>query len=110
MKNSFKGLLLGAVAGVLDLIPMISQKLTWDANVSAFIMWLVIGFFLTKVDLKMNGFLKGIVISFLVLAPSAVLIGWRDPVVLVPIIVMTAVLGSLLGTGVDRFIINGGEK
>ncbi len=107
MRNSLKGLILGAIAGALDLIPMILQGLTLDANISAFIMWLVIGFLLTKVDLNLKGFLRGLVISFLVLAPSAVLIGWKDPLVLVPVVLMTAVLGSLLGFGIEKFVISG---
>ena len=38
MKKIKIGLLLGMVAGVIDVIPMIMQNLTWDANISAFTM------------------------------------------------------------------------
>ncbi len=38
------GLGCGAIAGILDVIPMVAQGLTWDANLSAFTMWLVVGF------------------------------------------------------------------
>jgi len=36
MKKIRLGILLGAVAGIVDVIPMLLQNLSWDANVSAF--------------------------------------------------------------------------
>ena len=98
MKNNIViGLVLGAVAGILDVIPMLIQRLTWDANLSAFLLWVVSGFFLATTNLKLPPVLKGIVIPFICLLPSALLIGWAEPVSLVPISVMTLILGALLG-------------
>ncbi len=91
------GLLIGIIAGVIDVIPMIIQKLTWDANLSAFTLWVVVGFFLSTSSLKMNNILKGLVISFLILLPSLFIIGWKEPLSLLPIFVMTLILGSLSG-------------
>lgn len=98
MKNNIViGLLLGAVAGVLDVIPMILQRLTWDANLSAFFLWVVAGFMLATSNLRLHPVLKGIVISFMCLLPSVFIIGWREPLALVPVGVMTLILGALLG-------------
>jgi len=102
-RNIVTGIGLGAAAGIIDVIPMFIQNLTWDANISAFLMWVVIGFLLSFTKLKMNSILKGILISFLVLLPAGVLIGWKEPVSLLPIIVMTTVLGGLLGFSIHRF-------
>ena len=96
------GILLGIVAGILDVIPMLIQNLTWDANISAFLMWVVIGFILSVTEMKMNAILKGILFSFLVLLPAAILIGWNEPASLIPIIIMTTILGGLLGFAVNR--------
>jgi len=98
------GLALGAGAGVLDVIPMIAQHLTWDANLSAFTMWVVIGFFIAVVKLPMRAPLQGILTAFLCLAPAAILIGWKEPFALVPIAVMTTILGALLGYAIRRFV------
>lgn len=98
MKNTIAaGVLLGAVAGVLDMIPMLLQGLTWDANLSAFFLWVVSGFMLATSNLKLAPVLKGILIPFICLLPSAFIIGWKDPFSLVPIGVMTLILGALLG-------------
>lgn len=96
-KNIMIGLLLGVVMGVLDVIPMVIQRLTWDANLSAFFLWIVSGFMLATSNLKLQSTLKGIVIAFLCLLPSVFIIGWEDPVSLAPIGIMTLILGALLG-------------
>ena len=101
--RTIKGLLIGAIAGGLDLIPMILQKLSLDANLSAFSMWLMIGFLLAWVKLPLPPVLKGILVSFSVLIPSAILIGFKDPIGLLPIALMTIVLGSLSGLASDRW-------
>lgn len=98
MKNKIAiGLLLGVVMGVLDMIPMVIQGFTWDANLSAFFLWVVSGFMVATSNLKLQPIMKGIVIAFLCLLPSVFIIGWSDPVSLVPIGVMTVILGALLG-------------
>lgn len=102
-RNIITGISLGAVAGIIDVIPMVIKRLTWDANISAFLMWVVIGFILSITELKMNSILKGILISYLVLLPAGILIGWKEPVSLVPILIMTTILGGALGYSYHRF-------
>ena len=102
MKKIKIGLLLGIVAGIIDVIPMIMQNLTWDANISAFTMWIVVGFLIATIDLNINSIVKGILTAFLVLLPTAILIGWQDPVSLIPIIIMTTILGGLLGFSINK--------
>ena len=102
MEKQKLGILLGICAGIIDVIPMLFRNLTWDANLSAFALWAVSGFIIATSNLKINGALKGAVISFLVLLPTAILIGWKEPFSLVPIAVMTLILGSLLGYLVEK--------
>lgn len=103
------GILLGIVAGIIDVTPMIIQKLPWDANISALSMWIVVGFLIANVDLKMNPILKGIFIAFSVLLPTAVLIGWKEPIALLPISIMTLLLGSFLGFTIQKILDKKGE-
>jgi hypothetical protein len=102
MKKIKIGIVLGIIAGLIDIIPMIIQNLTWDANISALTMWIVVGFLISAVDLKINSIAKGILIAFLVLLPSAILIGWKEPISLIPITVMTTILGGLLGFSIPK--------
>lgn len=49
MKKLFVSLLIGTIAGVLDVIPMIMQGLDWYANASAFLHWVVMGVLISYV-------------------------------------------------------------
>ncbi len=97
MNPILTGILLGIVAGIIDVIPMINKKLTWDANISAFTMWIVVGFFISAIDLNIQPIVEGTLIALLTLMPCAILIGWKEPKSLIPILVMTILLGGLLG-------------
>ena len=103
-KKTLTGLIIGLIAGIIDIIPMIIKKLTWDANLSAFFMWIVFGIFLSITSLKIKGILKGLVISFLILLPNLFIIGWKEPVSLIPILIMTLILGSLSGFFYQKII------
>ena len=102
-KKIFVGVLLGMVAGVLDVIPMLLQGLTWDANLSAFFLWVVSGFMLSTSNLTIHPVLKGIIIPFMCLLPSTFIIGWNDPFSLLPIAIMTLILGTALGYTYNKF-------
>lgn len=102
MSKTSKGILFGVIAGILDLIPMVFQRLSWDANLSAFSLWVISGYLIANSQIKLNGVLKGIVVSYLVLIPSAFLIGWKEPVSLIPIFIMTLILGGLLGYFINK--------
>ncbi|MFH1587246.1 MAG: hypothetical protein ABID38_05290 [Candidatus Diapherotrites archaeon] len=105
MKNKkiLVGLGFGAVAGIIDVIPMVMQGLTWDANISAFALWVISGFLIATSNLKIHSALKGLIISALVLAPAAILIGWQEPFSLIPMGIMTVILGSLSGYFIEKF-------
>lgn len=103
MNKVVLGIISGIIAGIIDVIPMILQKLTWDANLSAFSMWVVVGFFISVNSLKLNGVLKGIITAFLTAIPCLFIIGWKEPFTLIPISIMTLILGSSLGFIIDKF-------
>jgi len=98
------GIFLGVIAGVIDVTPMLLMKLPWTANLSAFLMWVVIGFLIVTSALKINSILKGLLISFCVLLPLLVIIGAQNLIDLIPVIIMTLILGSLLGYFVGKII------
>jgi hypothetical protein len=105
MNKLIKFLVLGVVIGIVDVIPMILMNLTWDANISAFTMWIVISYLVYCNNQKINQILKSIIISFLVLIPNAILIGWNNPMDLFPVIIMTLILSTIMGFVTGR--ING---
>jgi len=97
------GLLFGAMAGLIDIIPMMIQNLTLDAILSALFLWIVSGFLIATSNLKIYPIFKGILIPFLVLIPCSFIIAWHDPFSLIPISIMTIILGALLGFSIDKW-------
>ena len=102
MKKILIGIIVGIVAGIIDVIPMIIMKLTLDANLAAFSMWVIIGVLISATNIRLPGIIKGVLISFMVLCPSAILIGWNEPASLVPIFVMTTILGGSSGLVINK--------
>jgi len=54
-------------------------------------------------NIKIKSVAKGVIIPFMVLLPSAMLIGWKEPFSLIPILIMTLLLGSALGFLIDKY-------
>jgi hypothetical protein len=103
MKKTVIGIGLGTIAGIIDLIPMIIQKLPFNACLSAFSMWIVIGFLITITELRVHSVLKAIIVALLVLLPNTFIIVWDEPMKLMPILILTLIIGGLLGYFFDRF-------
>ena len=101
MRKIIAGIVAGAIVGVIDVIPMIIQKLPWNANISAFSMWVVTGFLVATSSLKLPYILKSMLIALLLLEICTPLIGWQT--VLVPILPITIVLSILLGWMIGKF-------
>ncbi|HNW88732.1 MAG TPA: hypothetical protein PKN48_03665 [Bacteroidales bacterium] len=101
-KRIIFGLIFGVIAGIIDVVPMIIQNLPWDANLSAFSLWVVCGLLIAVTYIKIHPVLKGMLLAFSVLLPCAVLIAWKEPLSLIPIIIITAFLGSGLGYTIEK--------
>ncbi len=97
MKKLIIALLLGIAAGVIDVIPMIIQGLDWYANTSAFTFWIVVGVFISYIDWPMYNWLKGLIIAVISVVPIAIIVLQDNPISLIPIFIMSAILGSLIG-------------
>lgn len=103
MKKTAIGIGLGTIAGVIDLVPMLIQKLPVNADLSAFSMWIVIGFIVSVTEIKINQVIKGIIISLLVLLPNTFIIGWEKPAFLLPVIIITIILGGFVGHFTNKY-------
>lgn len=90
-------LVLGCAAGIIDIIPMLIQRLDRYAIVSAFVQWVVLGILIVHCDLKLRPWLSGLVVAELAAIPIVILVAKND-LESVPIILsMTALLGAAVG-------------
>jgi hypothetical protein len=104
MKNTCYSLLIGLIAGTIDVIPMILQGLCWHANSSAFVFWIVMGIIIPNIHWNFPGWRKGLIISEMSALPIMILVAKSDVKAVIPIFIMTAILGSFVGYCSNRFI------
>lgn len=97
MKRFVTALLLSLGAGIVDVTPMILQDLDVPSCLSAFVHWLVVGVIICYVKAPISNLLKGLLIGVATALPVVILTAQSDPTSVAPILVMSAVLGSLVG-------------
>lgn len=104
MRNIFIALLIGLAAAVIDVTPMLLQKLDLTSCISAFIQWIVLGLIIPSINWKMAAWLKGLLVAELAALPILVLVFEKDPTSILPILLFSAVLGAGVGAASGRFI------
>jgi hypothetical protein len=104
MKNYLISLLIGLIAAIVDIAPMIIRKMDTLFIISAFFVWIVLGLFIPKINFVSLSFLNGIIVSILFVLPLTFLIYKLDPNGLPMVIVTTIILGCAVGFFSKLFI------
>jgi hypothetical protein len=103
MSRLLISLIIGVAAGIIDIVPMFFQKLDKYSIISAFIQWVVVAFVVTHIQFGVEGWLKGLIVAVLMALPVVVLVVKTDAKSAVPILIMSVVLGSLVGFIGDKY-------
>ena len=104
MKEILIALIIGIIAGVIDVIPMIIQKMDKYANLSAFSHWVVLGLIIPFVSWNIAPWLKGLIIAEISAIPVLFMVASNDKKAILPITVMSAILGIAVGVAGKIFI------
>jgi hypothetical protein len=104
MNNILIALCIGIAAGIIDVAPMIIQKMDKSACISAFIHWIVLGLIIPFVNWDMQPWLKGLIIAVLSAVPIMVIVYPQEPKSIIPIFIFSAILGIGIGLAGARFI------
>ena len=104
MNNIVIALLIGFIAGLIDVIPMIIQKLDKTSCISAFIHYFVLGFIIPFVNWDLAPWIKGMIISLLMSIPVMVIVFSKDKKAILPMIIFAVILGAGIGIAGARFI------
>lgn len=98
MKELFVTLLIGVVAGVIDVLPMIKMKLDIYSKASAFVHYLIAPFIIFHTELfGMAWWLKGGVLNLLLAIPVLILAAKDDKKSALPMAAISIVLGTAIG-------------
>jgi len=98
MKSILLTALIGCIAGIIDILPMIKMKLDKYAISSAFSFYFILPFIVFNLKILENiWWLKGGLIAFVLSVPTIIIISKADKKSILPISMMAVILGSLIG-------------
>ncbi|MCL2013236.1 MAG: hypothetical protein FWG75_10680 [Cystobacterineae bacterium] len=90
--------IIGLIAGTIDAIPMLVQKLEKRAIVSAFLQYFFVSIVIVNIDLPhIVWWLQGGFISVALALPVVVLVAAKEKKAIPIILTMAAVLGTFIG-------------
>ncbi len=104
MNEILIALTIGIIAGIVDVIPMIIQKMDKFANLSAFSHWVVLGLLIPFVSWNMAPWIKGLIIAEISAIPILFMVAKEDKKAIIPITIMSAFLGIAVGIAGNFFI------
>lgn len=98
MKTFLLTCLIGMIAGAIDILPMIKMKLDRHSIASAFVFYFILPFVILDIDLfGLAWWLKGGVTGLSMALPIIILVAKEDKKSAPPMLIMSAVLGTLIG-------------
>ena len=96
--NFLLTLLIGIIAGVIDVLPMIKMKVDKYSCISAFVYYIIIPFVIFGINWFGNlWWLRGGVVAIIIAIPVIILVAKEDKKSPVAMTVMSIVLGSIIG-------------
>ena len=104
MNDILIALIIGIIAGTIDVIPMIIQKLDKFASLSAFFHWVILGLIIPFVSWDIQPWLKGLIIGELATLPVMILVFQKDKKSIIPISIFSAILGIGVAIAGAKFI------
>lgn len=105
MKEFFLAVLLGVIAGVIDILPMLKREnIPKSSIVFVFTQWVLLGALIPFVDWPISGWLKGLIIGVLGMLPVMILTYPRNPKAIPSILICAMPLGAAIGWFASRMI------
>ena len=91
-------LLIGILAGVIDVLPMIKMKVDKYSCISAFLYYVIVPFVIFGINWFGNlWWLRGGVVAILMAIPVIILVAKEDKKSPVAMTIMSIILGSMIG-------------
>lgn len=96
--NFLLTLLIGIMAGVIDVLPMIKMKVDKYSCISAFVYYVIVPFVIFGINwFGTLWWLKGGVVAILMAIPVIILVSKEDKKSPIAMIIMSIILGSIIG-------------
>ena len=98
MNTLLLSIIIGIVAGTIDIIPMIAKRLEKRATISAFLQYFFVSIVIVNIDLPyITWWLEGSLISLCLALPIVIIVSATDKKSIPIILTMSIILGALIG-------------
>ena len=94
---------IGFIAGLIDITPGLIRGVDLHITLTGLAFWVVLGPTIAFISLPIKHWLKGLVVASLLAIPGMILMSAIDPDTVIPMIVLTIVLGSMVGFLTGRY-------
>ncbi len=102
MRSAVVVFVVGLVAGLLDLIPLVMVGAPALNMVAIVVFWLVAVVFMAQATLVENAWLNGLVVAVLIMVPLILTVATVNPSDVLPMLSMAVLLGPPSGYAVRR--------
>jgi hypothetical protein len=110
MKKILLSILIGMLAGGIAIIPIIIKKYDPETTLTAFLHVTTIGILIPYINMHVRSWFKGLLIMVLTTIPLFVIVSHKNYEMMIPVILLTAVLGLLIGMISGRLFYHPGIK
>jgi len=91
-------MVIGVAAGIIDILPMVIQKMNKASIISAFLQYFFISIIIINIELpEIAWWLKGSLISLALALPVVIIVSEQDKKAVPIICTMAIILGALIG-------------
>ena len=104
MNNFLIAVIIGLIAGLIDIIPMIIRKLNKRDTISAFVHYFALGLIIPFVNWPIAPWITGVIIALLTAVPVMIIVYPRDKKAIMPMIIFSLILGAGIGIAGAKFI------
>lgn len=104
MSDFLIAIIIGLIAGIIDVIPMIIQKLDKRDCISAFVHYFALGLIIPFVNWGIAPWITGIAIALLTSIPIMIIVFPKDKKAIIPMILFSLILGAGIGLAGAKFI------
>jgi hypothetical protein len=106
MNSIFGSIVIGVVAGIINIVPMILKKLKTSVCFSLFLQYVIVSFIIIHIDIPgISWWIEGTLVSFLMAIPIAIIIAGIDKKFIPLIFINAIVLGTLISIA-GRYLIS----
>ncbi len=104
MNDFLIAILIGLVAGLIDVVPMFIQKLDKRDTISAFAHYFALGLIIPYVNWGFASWITGIGIALLTSIPIMIIVYPKDKKAIIPMVVFSLILGAGIGIAGTKFV------